>query len=130
MAGRAWLGVKCVTVGVCPTLDGQYTRAHQTMSSLNSSNSPYSNEPGTSQSHAEQPKSRPTGLKLILPPLKAGKPIKGIRRSSTGIGPSFVREPEVIKAPRPVKLKPLREVLKRLISQIKKQVYVLFFFID
>jgi bromodomain-containing protein 7/9 len=81
------------------------------------------NEPGTSQSHAEQSASRPTGLKLVLPPLKAGKLAKGIKRSSTGDGPSFVLEAEAKKAPRLVKLKPLKEVLTRLISQIKKSAF-------
>ncbi|KAF7986849.1 hypothetical protein HWV62_12566 [Athelia sp. TMB] len=65
--------------------------------------------------------SKPTGLKLILPPLKGGKPIKGIKRSAVGYGPSFVREPEVKKPQRPLKLKPLREVLTRLINLIKKK---------
>jgi bromodomain-containing protein 7/9 len=89
------------------------------MSSLDSFSSA-NHEPGTSQSHAEKPTPRPTGLKLILPPLKAGKPIKGSKRAGTGNGASFTQEPEAKKAPRPVKLKPLKEVLTRLISQIKK----------
>ena len=84
------------------------------------SNSPYNDEPGTSQSHAERSISKPTGLKLVLPPLRAGKPIKGIKRSNAGVGPSFVQEPEIKKPSRPVKLKPLKEVLTRLINQIKK----------
>lgn len=50
-------------------------------------------------------------LKLILPPLKGGKPIKGQKKK----GQEKVKGP-----PRPTKLKPLKEVLARLISQIKK----------
>lgn len=89
------------------------------------SSSPYSySNPGTPKSPSGVLNvSRPTGLKLVLPPLKAGKPIKGIKRSAVGYGPSFVREPEVKKAPRPVKLKPLREVLTRLVNLIKKCVF-------
>lgn len=64
--------------------------------------------------------SRPTGLKLILPPLKGGKLIKGVKRSAAGYGPSFARELEVKKPQRPPKLKPLKEVLTKLINLIKK----------
>lgn len=92
------------------------------MSNLNAFSSS-NHEPGTSQSHAEHFTSRPTGLKLVLPPLKAGKPVKGAKRSSTGNGPSFVQEPEIKKPPRPVKLKPLKEVLSRLIVQIKRYAF-------
>ena len=95
------------------------TRAKQRMANLAAFSS-NNDEPGTSKSHAGQSASRPTGLKLILPPLKAGKPIKGIKRSSTGTGPSFIWDSEVKKPPRPVKLKPLKEVLTRLISLIKR----------
>ena len=52
---------------------------------------------------------RRTGLKLRLPPLKDGKIAKIVQQD--------VEKP---KAPRLVKLKPLKEVLVRLISQIKK----------
>ena len=91
------------------------------MSNTDVSNSPSNDsEPGTSQSHEERPISKPTGLKLVLPPLKAGKRVKGIRRSNVA-GPSFiVQETEIRKPIRPVKLKPLKEVLTRLINQIKK----------
>lgn len=77
--------------------------------------------PGPSRNAAEPSSvSRPTGLKLVLPPLKGGKLIKGTKRSAVGYGQSFVREPEVKKLQRPLKLKPLKEVLVRLISLIKK----------
>ena len=52
-----------------------------------------------------------TGLTLKLPPLKGGKVASKAQKD--------VKKP---KAPRPVKLKPLKEVLMRLINQIKRQV--------
>lgn len=83
------------------------------------SSSSYSyDSPGPSRNDAEPASvSRPTGLKLVLPPMKGGKLIKGTKRSAVSYGPSFV---EVKKPQRPLKLKPLKEVLVRLISLIKK----------
>ncbi|KZP09348.1 hypothetical protein FIBSPDRAFT_802176 [Athelia psychrophila] len=84
------------------------------------SSSSYSyDSPGPSRNDAEPASvSRPTGLKLVLPPMKGGKLIKGTKRSAVSYGPSFV---EVKKPQRPLKLKPLKEVLVRLISLIKKK---------
>ncbi|KAI0086056.1 hypothetical protein BDY19DRAFT_895580 [Irpex rosettiformis] len=56
-----------------------------------------------------------TGLRLVLPPLSAVKALKGKKRGTKGVA---FQEP---KAPRPVKLKPLKEVLAKLIVQIKKK---------
>ena len=55
-----------------------------------------------------------TGLRLVLPPLSAVKALKGKKKGSRGVA---FQEP---KAPRPVKLKPLKEVLTKLIAQINK----------
>ena len=55
-----------------------------------------------------------TGLTFVLPPLsalKAQKPKKKIK---------LTYEEPVKKQPRPIKLKPLKEVLSKLIVQIKK----------
>ncbi|KAG6872624.1 hypothetical protein C0995_008283 [Termitomyces sp. Mi166 len=57
-----------------------------------------------------------SGLTLVLPALKGGKPIKVGKKSG-----SYVVQEEEKKAPRPVKLKPLKEVLTKLIAQIKKK---------
>ncbi|KAG6819036.1 hypothetical protein H0H93_016066 [Arthromyces matolae] len=57
--------------------------------------------------------SKPSGLTLVLPALKGGKPIKLGKKTN-----AFEEEK---KAPRPVKLKPLKEVLSKLIVQIKKK---------
>ncbi|KAI0701303.1 hypothetical protein BC835DRAFT_1323237 [Cytidiella melzeri] len=56
-----------------------------------------------------------TGLTLVLPPLSAVKALKGKKRGAKGV---VFQEP---KTPRPVKLKPLKEVLSKLIAQIKKK---------
>ncbi|KAG6908536.1 hypothetical protein DXG01_004307 [Tephrocybe rancida] len=58
--------------------------------------------------------SRPSGLTLVLPALRGGKMIK--------VGKKFGHEEENSKKiARPVKLKPLKEVLTKLIAQIKKK---------
>jgi hypothetical protein len=57
--------------------------------------------------------SQRTGLTLTLPPLKGGKLAKK---------PQPI--PEKPKISRPVKLKPLKEVLARLIAQIRRGVHV------
>ncbi|KAG6878907.1 hypothetical protein C0992_006787 [Termitomyces sp. T32_za158] len=59
--------------------------------------------------------SKSSGLTLVLPALKSGKAIKVGRKSG-----SYVLQEEERKTPRPVKLKPLKEVLTKLIAQIKK----------
>lgn len=60
-----------------------------------------------------------TGLRLILPPLSVVKGLKGKKKGTKGVA---FQEAATPKVPRPVKLKPLREVLTKLISQIKKWV--------
>lgn len=57
-----------------------------------------------------------SGLKLVLPSLKTVQALKGKKRK----GSSAVHEEPPKKIPRPPKLKPLKEVLTRLIVQIKK----------
>ncbi|KAI0795936.1 hypothetical protein C8Q75DRAFT_711434 [Abortiporus biennis] len=73
-----------------------------------------SNEPlyAESSRHATQR----TGLTLVLPPLSAVKALKAKKKSIRGF-----QETPVKKVPRPVKLKPLKEVLTKLIHQIKKK---------
>ena len=69
---------------------------------------------------------RKTGLTLIIPPLSAVKALKG-RKKSRGLAWTDVPPAEVQgspRPPRPVKLKPLRVVLAKLIAQIKKWVYL------
>lgn len=80
---------------------------------------------------AEPTASAPSGLKLKLPPLKPAKPVKGSKKSkhrSRFSSPLFSAPQdeigEVKKAPRPLKLKPLKEVLSKLIAQIKKCVFI------
>lgn len=58
-----------------------------------------------------------TGLRLVLPPLSAVKALNNKKKGSKGV---VFQESSTPKAPRPVKLKPLKEVLVRLIAQIKK----------
>lgn len=65
--------------------------------------------------------SKSSGLTLVLPALKGGKPIKLGKKSG-----SYGLQEEEKKAPRPVKLKPLKEVLTKLIAQIKKCVTCFF----
>lgn len=62
--------------------------------------------------------SKSSGLTLVLPALKGGKPIKG--KKSKGSQPLYGAPDDERKIPRPVKLKPLKEVLAKLIVQIKK----------
>ncbi|GJE90646.1 bromodomain-containing protein [Phanerochaete sordida] len=59
-----------------------------------------------------------TGLRLVLPPLSAVKALKNKKKSAKGVA---FQEAAAPKIPRPVKLKPLREVLTKLIVQIKKK---------
>ena len=71
-------------------------------------------QPGSSQNGSQR-----TGLTLVLPPLHALKALKNKKKGSKNVG---FRDEPAQKAPRPVKLKPLREVLMKLIAQIKKSV--------
>ena len=65
-----------------------------------------------SSGHANKSSS---GLTFVLPPLSAVK----AQKSKKKIKLSY-EEPVKTKAPRPIKLKPLKEVLTKLIAQIKK----------
>jgi bromodomain-containing protein 7 len=56
-----------------------------------------------------------SGLTLVLPSLKALKELNAKKRISP-----LLESTAVQKAPRPIKLKPLKEVLTSLISKIKK----------
>ena len=58
-----------------------------------------------------------TGLRLVLPPLSVIKGLKNKKKGSKGVA---FQEATTPKIPRPVKLKPLKEVLAKLIAQIKK----------
>ncbi|KZT30051.1 Bromodomain-domain-containing protein [Neolentinus lepideus HHB14362 ss-1] len=64
------------------------------------------------------PRPSGSGIKLVLPALKFGKPLKKGKKIK---GSSFILDEGIRKAPRPVKLKPLKEVLTKLIAQIKKK---------
>ena len=59
-----------------------------------------------------------TGLTFVLPPLSALKAQKPKKKIKLTYGEP-AQEP-VKKQPRPIKLKPLKEVLTKLITQIKK----------
>ncbi|KAI0631373.1 hypothetical protein C8Q77DRAFT_1159174 [Trametes polyzona] len=67
---------------------------------------------GESSSHANKPS---TGLTFVLPPLSAVKAQKSKKKIK------LTYDEPVKKAPRPIKLKPLKEVLTKLIAQIKKK---------
>lgn len=58
-----------------------------------------------------------TGLRLVLPPLSAVKALKSKKKGGKGVA---FQEAATPKIQRPVKLKPLKEVLTKLIAQIKK----------
>ncbi|KAH9933690.1 hypothetical protein B0H21DRAFT_759894 [Amylocystis lapponica] len=73
------------------------------------SSADFSNNHAESSHHA----SSGSGLKLVLPSLKTVQALKG--KGKARLTP--VKE----KIPRPIKLKPLREVLSKLIVQIKKK---------
>jgi len=61
---------------------------------------------------------KPSGLTLVLPGLKGGKVVvKGGTKSKNG---PYAAQEDERKLARPVKLKPLKEVLKKLIVQIQK----------
>ena len=56
-----------------------------------------------------------SGLTLVLPSLKALKELNAKKRNSPVLEPTTVK-----RASRPIKLKPLKEVLTSLITKIKK----------
>jgi len=65
-----------------------------------------------------------SGLTLVLPSLKSLKANRSTKKSKSSAS-NYFADPIIQekKAPRPVKLKPLKEVLTKLIAQIKKWVY-------
>ncbi len=71
-----------------------------------------------------KPATTRSGLTLVLPSLKNLKAAniakKSKPNSSVSQSPAFDVDAAEKKAPRPVKLKPLKEVLSKLILQIKK----------
>jgi bromodomain-containing protein 7/9 len=69
------------------------------------------------------PKPSGSGLTLVIPSLKnlkAQKSAKETPRAQTPIYHDVVQVPEKPKIQRPLKLKPLKEVLSKLIAQLKK----------
>jgi len=56
-----------------------------------------------------------SGLTLVLPSLKALKELNAKKKNSPLLEPTSMK-----KNPRPIKLKPLKEVLTSLITKIKK----------
>lgn len=60
-----------------------------------------------------------SGITLVLPSLTALKQ-QNVAKSKRKSGARHTLIDEVKKPPRPLKLKPLKEVLSKLISQIKK----------
>lgn len=62
----------------------------------------------------------PSGITLVLPSLKAIKAAKMGKKSKLK-NLSSMQDAEMKKAPRPMKLKPLKEVLAKLIGQLKKK---------
>lgn len=87
--------------------------------------------PSTTSSHNQEASSRPattrSGLTLVLPSLKNLKAANIAKKSkpngSVSQSPAFGVDAPEKKAPRPVKLKPLKEVLTKLIQQIKKYAF-------
>lgn len=70
------------------------------------------------QAESSQNATRGSGLRLVIPSLKSIQALKGKKKGKNAV---FQSEP-VQKVPRPLKLKPLKEVLTKLIAQIKKYV--------
>ena len=95
---------------------------------VSESSSPIYSQPGSpsSASLSEPSSSKPSGLKLILPPLRGGKPVKAGKKSKPRYGsqPTFGGQDEEKKIIRPVKLKPLKEVLAKLIVQIQRYAFL------
>lgn len=77
--------------------------------------------PSNDNNHAGSSQNAPTrtGLTLILPPLNAVRALKSKKKSAKAVFHDLI---PVKKTPRPIKLKPLKEVLSKLIAQIKKYV--------
>ncbi|KAH7907594.1 hypothetical protein BJ138DRAFT_1070003 [Hygrophoropsis aurantiaca] len=83
---------------------------------------PNENHAETSHSPTESRSNGPThsGITLVLPSLKAIKAAKSGKKGK-GKNLAFAEDAGVKKIPRPPKLKPLKEVLTKLIYQIKKK---------
>ena len=69
------------------------------------------------QPESSQNGTKRTGLTLVLPSLSA---LKALKAKKKGKAVGFRADTPVPKAPRPIKLKPLKSVLIRLIAQIKR----------
>jgi bromodomain-containing protein 7 len=92
---------------------------------VSESSSPFYSQPGSpsTASLSEPSSSKPSGLKLILPPLRGGKPVKGGKKSNQRFESQLSiggGQDDEKKIPRSAKLKPLKEVLTKLIVQIQK----------
>lgn len=61
-----------------------------------------------------------TGLTLVLPSLKSLQQAKGVKKGKSKAAFTGYVEEKPKKPPRPAKLKPLKEVLTKLIANIKK----------
>ncbi|TFK51184.1 hypothetical protein OE88DRAFT_1658979 [Heliocybe sulcata] len=73
---------------------------------------------GSEDVNEATPRPSGSGIKLVLPALKLGKLMKKGKKYK---GSPFMYDEGIKKAPRPVKLKPLKEVLAKLIAQIQKK---------
>lgn len=89
--------------------------------------SPFNSEPENypETSFSRPSGSKPSGIKLVLPSLsslKSAKTKKSTSKSHQNSSAAFYQDggSQEKKIPRPVKLKPLKEVLAKLISQLKK----------
>ncbi|KAK2462175.1 hypothetical protein APHAL10511_005807 [Amanita phalloides] len=97
------------------------------MDELNVSSPTYSQPGSPSISQPRTPAPSSSGITLVLPSLKALKSSKdgknaGKQRSGSHVSGGYL-DSELLekKPPRPVKLKPLKEVLTKLITQIKRK---------
>lgn len=81
----------------------------------------YENRASTSRSPSENHFDgyTPSGITLVIPSLKAIKAAKAGKKFKLKNAVA-AQDTEVKKVPRPVKLKPLKEVLTKVIAQIKK----------
>ena len=99
---------------------------HNRMDELNDLSPTYSQPGSPSMSQPRTPASNSTGITLVLPSLKALKSSKnGVKAGRQRPGSQFsggFLDSEMIEKRllRPVKLKPLKEVLIKLITQIKR----------
>ncbi|KIL58170.1 hypothetical protein M378DRAFT_200609 [Amanita muscaria Koide BX008] len=97
------------------------------MQDPNGFSSSYSHSGSPPISQSRTPVSSSSGLTLVLPSLKTLKSSKNVKKAgkhrSGSVFASGFQDAELVekKQPRPLKLKPLKEVLTKLIAQIKKK---------